>query len=73
MRGYYLSAQVVHHDLPAAILTESEPDPFVVIRSISDHADEDSVEAFESNVETVSLNSLALVECLLVGLQSSLP
>jgi adenosylhomocysteine nucleosidase len=46
--------------------------PFVVIRSISDHADEDSVEAFESNVETVSLNSLALVEGLLVGLQSSL-
>jgi adenosylhomocysteine nucleosidase len=46
--------------------------PFVVIRSISDHADEDSVEAFESNVEAVSLNSLALVEGLLVGLQSSL-
>ncbi|MEI2399119.1 MULTISPECIES: hypothetical protein [unclassified Paenibacillus] len=46
--------------------------PFVVIRSISDHADEDSVEVFESNVEAVSLNSLALVEGLLVGLQSSL-
>ncbi|WP_256718011.1 5'-methylthioadenosine/S-adenosylhomocysteine nucleosidase [Paenibacillus borealis] len=42
--------------------------PFVVIRSISDHADEESVESFETHVESGSLNALCLVEKLLVSL-----
>lgn len=36
--------------------------PFIVIRSISDNANENGSETFESHVETVSLNSLLLVE-----------
>ncbi|AIQ19443.1 hypothetical protein H70357_24035 [Paenibacillus sp. FSL H7-0357] len=46
--------------------------PFVVIRSISDHADEESVESFETHVESVSLNALCLVEKLLVSLHKPL-
>lgn len=39
--------------------------PFLVIRAISDNADENGVESFENNVEAVSLNSLSLVEGLI--------
>lgn len=36
--------------------------PFVVIRSMSDTAGEDGLKTFENNVESVSLNSLQMVE-----------
>lgn len=36
--------------------------PFLVIRSISDFANEDGPESFENNMETASLNSLHIVE-----------
>lgn len=39
--------------------------PFLVIRAISDSADEDGFENFEQNVETVALNSLLLAEGLI--------
>lgn len=45
--------------------------PFVVIRAVSDHADKDSRESFEIQVEEVSLNSLSLVERMLNGLYLS--
>ncbi len=36
--------------------------PFVVIRSMSDNADEDGSESFENNMEGAALNSINLVE-----------
>ena len=39
--------------------------PFLVIRSISDNADEEGLESFENNVAAVALNSLSLVEALI--------
>lgn len=39
--------------------------PFIVIRSISDSADENGLETFESNIEMVALNSIKLVEGLI--------
>lgn len=39
--------------------------PFIIIRSISDFANEDGEESFENNVKTASLNALELVEAVL--------
>jgi adenosylhomocysteine nucleosidase len=39
--------------------------PFIVIRSMSDFANEDGSESFEDNMEAASLNSLSIVEELL--------
>jgi len=36
--------------------------PFIVIRSMSDNADENGSETFESNIEMAALNSIKLVE-----------
>lgn len=43
--------------------------PFIVIRSMSDNADENSSETFESNIEMAALNSLILVEGLIKKLR----
>lgn len=59
----------------ACIATQVLIDQFAVTHIVLTGAAgglDDRVEAFESNVEAVSLNALALVEGLLVGLQSSL-
>ncbi|MCB2353430.1 5'-methylthioadenosine/adenosylhomocysteine nucleosidase [Clostridium estertheticum] len=39
--------------------------PFIVIRSMSDNADENALETFESNIEMAALNSTKLVEKLI--------
>ena len=39
--------------------------PFIIIRSMSDKADENGSEAFESNMEIAALNSIKLVEVLI--------
>jgi adenosylhomocysteine nucleosidase len=39
--------------------------PFIVIRSISDNADEKGSETFKGNIEMVALNSIRLVEALI--------
>lgn len=39
--------------------------PFIVIRSISDYADENGTESFEANSEKAALNSLEVVEALI--------
>ena len=44
--------------------------PFVVIRSMSDFANESGLETFENNVEASSLNSLRTVEKLIAGYRS---
>jgi len=46
--------------------------PFIIIRSMSDNADENGSEAFESNMEMAALNSIKLVEGLLENLGRSL-
>lgn len=40
--------------------------PFIVIRAISDNADSEAPETFECNVKTASLNSIKVVENLLI-------
>lgn len=42
--------------------------PFIVIRSMSDNADENASQSFESNVEESALNSIELVERIIGGL-----
>ena len=42
--------------------------PFIVIRSMSDVADENGSEAFKSNIDIVALNSIKLVEELIKNL-----
>jgi adenosylhomocysteine nucleosidase len=39
--------------------------PFIVIRSMSDDADENGSETFENNIEMAALNSIKFVECLI--------
>ncbi|MBW9170323.1 hypothetical protein K2F43_03785 [Clostridium estertheticum] len=39
--------------------------PFIVIRSMSDNADKNALETFESNIEMAALNSTKLVEKLI--------
>jgi adenosylhomocysteine nucleosidase len=39
--------------------------PFIVIRSVSDNADENSTETFENNIEMAAQNSIQLVEGLI--------
>jgi adenosylhomocysteine nucleosidase len=39
--------------------------PFIVIRSMSDNADESSSETFKSNMETAALNSIIVAEALI--------
>lgn len=39
--------------------------PYIVVRAISDRADEEGTETFEANVEQVSINALRVVEELL--------
>jgi adenosylhomocysteine nucleosidase len=39
--------------------------PFIVIRSMSDNADESGSETFDSNMETAALNSIRVVEGLI--------
>ncbi|HBS45870.1 MAG TPA: phosphoglycerate transporter [Paenibacillus sp.] len=40
--------------------------PFIAIRAITDHADSDAPESFEVNVKAAALNSMKLVENLLI-------
>lgn len=47
--------------------------PFIIIRSMSDKADENGSEKFKINVEMVSKNSITLVEELIKELSLSLP
>lgn len=44
--------------------------PFMIIRSISDHADENGSESFQNNMERVSLNSILFAESLIKKMQS---
>lgn len=39
--------------------------PFIIIRSMSDNADENSTETFENNIEMAAQNSIRLVEALI--------
>jgi adenosylhomocysteine nucleosidase len=45
--------------------------PFIVIRSMSDNADENGSETFENNMEKAALNSIGLVEELIKKLSLS--
>ena len=45
--------------------------PFIVIRSMSDNADENSSETFERNIEMAALNSIGLVEALIKKISTS--
>lgn len=45
--------------------------PFIIIRSVSDNADENGSETFESNMEKAALNSIGLVEELIKKLSMS--
>ncbi len=44
--------------------------PFIVIRSMSDNADENGSESFKSNVELAALNSIKVAEGLIRKLSS---
>lgn len=45
--------------------------PFIVIRAMSDNANENGSETFEHNTETAALNSIMVVEGLIKGLNMS--
>lgn len=45
--------------------------PFIVIRAISDNADNEAPETFEYNIKIASLNSIRLVENLLVSIKNA--
>ena len=45
--------------------------PFIIIRSMSDNADENGLETFKENIEMAALNSLKLVEGIIKKLGES--